>query len=245
MALIPNAQGAELSRKAIVLDLGDLERQADWLKEQAEKAAEEHIIAARQERERILAGAHEEGHAAGHQEGYEAGLSEGREAGRAEALEERRAQIDALTASWEAALATFEAVRLSLQSDAREDLLRLALRIASRVVRRQIECDTNVVLEQLEAAIGMTMGATRLVIEINESDRETVESSLGELMRRLNQSSETDVLAVPDVEAGGCRIRTSHGVIDAGIDVQLDRMMDLLLPNNDGSTPEADPEASV
>ncbi|MCA9310138.1 MAG: hypothetical protein KDA21_02975, partial [Phycisphaerales bacterium] len=232
-----HAEGEQLARKAIVLDLGDLQRQADWLKEQAEKAAATYIEEARAERERILAGAHEEGFEKGRREGHEAGYAAGLEEGRAAAFTQAGAELARTGEAWDAALDAFESRRTALLTDAREDLLRLALLIAGRIVHRHIEADPRVVLDQVEALIGMTMGPTRLVIEINPADRPVLEQALPGLIRRLGRTVDTEVVSDDEVKRGGCRVRTSRGVLDADIDVQMQRMVEALLPGRGPDAP--------
>lgn len=232
MALIKNAQADSLPRKAMVLDLGDLQRQAEAIASEADRRARVMLDDAKKERERLISGATEEGRRLGHQKGFEQGLTEGREKGRAEALAQTKAAADALIKSWETALVRFEAQRDELLADARADVLRLAAVIASRVTKRTIELNPDVVKDQLDAAIRLVIAPTRLVVGVHPDDLALAEQVLPALVQRFAAGADCEVLKDEALAPGSCHIRTDKGDIDASVDAQLSRIVDMLLPGH-------------
>ncbi|MEQ8844125.1 MAG: FliH/SctL family protein [Phycisphaerales bacterium] len=233
MGLIPHAESSKLARQAIVLDLGDLERQAEWVRTQAEEAAARFVEDAKKERERILAGAHDEGFAEGRAEGVEQGRVEGAEAGRKEAFEAQAAELGAVQEAWAKELSVFLDLRDGLLAGAREDLLRLSISIAERILRRSIEADPSIVVDQVRAALELTLEPTRLIIEVNAEDRSLVEVALPELTRHLGGSAHAQLTDADDLERGACRVRTDRGVIDGDINTQVEQIVRTLLPEAD------------
>src|SRR5436853_7410348 len=73
-ALIKNIQSDRLLKEAIVLDMGDLGRQADRLLSGARAEAQRLVDEARSEADRVIDGADQRGYS----EGLERGLTEGR-----------------------------------------------------------------------------------------------------------------------------------------------------------------------
>ena len=108
MALIKNARAESLPRKAMVLDLGDLQRHAEALAGEAERRARATIEEASKERARLITGATEEGRRLGQEKGLAQGLAEGREKGKEEAIAQTRAAAESIVKSWEAALTRLE-----------------------------------------------------------------------------------------------------------------------------------------
>ena len=102
MALIRHAEADRIARDAIVLDLGDVRAQAELIMSQAKAQASKAILAARAERERIIAGAQEEGYRAGFEKGHAEGLVKGTEDGNAAALVERKGELSRLDSAWSA-----------------------------------------------------------------------------------------------------------------------------------------------
>lgn len=230
MALIKNAQADALPRKAMVLDLGDLQRQAEALAKDAERRAHATLDEARKERDRLINGATDEGKRQGHEKGLAQGLTEGREKGRQEGLAQTKSAAEALIKSWEAALARFEASRDELLSDARTDILRLATTIASRVIKRTIELNPDIIKDQLDAALRLVVNPTRLVISLHPDDKPLADEVLPALTKRLASGAHCELVTDDALARGSCHIRSNKGEIDASIDAQIDRIVAALLP---------------
>lgn len=245
MAVIKSAESHHVARSAIVLDLGDIRRQAEDLERQAREKSRSIIAEARLERERILKGAAEEGMAKGHAEGFARGTTEGIEKGRAEALAETRARLDALAANWESALAEFEQERDGMLQDARAETMAFAAAVAERITRRVIEQCPDVVTEVLKSALSLTIKPTRLLIEAHPDDLTAVEAAAPALVARLASSAHAETSARPDLSRGSIVVRTEQGAIDATIETQIARILDTTLPDRRSRTvePAGAPEA--
>lgn len=229
MALIKNSNSKLMAREAVVLDLGDLTAQGEFIKREAVAAAERTVQAARGERERIVAGAREEGLKAGRAEGLEKGLAEGRAQGRTEALAAAKESFESLRLRWENAFEAFERAREDLVSEAGTSLLRLSGEIARRVTKRQVEMDPLVVRSQLEAALRLVLAPTRLVIEVHPEEVERAREALPGLMERLGGERHADLRACETLGKGSCVIRSDKGEIDASIATQLERAVAALM----------------
>lgn len=241
MALIKQANARDLARDAIVLDLGDLQRQGDMLVSQARARADAIIAEARAERQRILAGASEQGHAEGLAVGRAAGYEAGLEAGRAAALTEFKDKLAGLDAAWSAAAESFNNSRELLLRSAQRDVLRVAVRIAERVTKRVIRIDPAVAAAQLEAVLAVVVRPTRLTVRIHPDDRPTVEAALPQLAAIFTAARHVDLVDDPSLTRGSCVAVTRPpgasdadgglgGEIDASISTQLERIAEALLP---------------
>jgi len=230
MAVIKNGQSGGLIREPAALDLGDLRQQGRAIVEGARREAERLIAAAHEEVRGIVETASERGHAAGWMRGVEEGRIEGRQQARAEALEEFRAAFAALERSWKSALEQWQDARRRLLAYAREDVLELALAVARKVIHRNIEHDPSLVVDQIAAALSLVMQASRLSIAVNPADRKIVELALPEILHAAKQSCDVVIVDGDEVERGGCVINTGRGSVDANISVQIERIVEMLLP---------------
>jgi flagellar biosynthesis/type III secretory pathway protein FliH len=232
-----------------VLDLGDLTRQGAALVEQAQRRAEQVLAEARVERDRIVAGAKEKGFAQGHAEGLAKGTREGIEQGRAAAVAEYKKKLDELSASWGAAVDGFERTREELLTRTQVDVLRLALLIAAKVTKRVVATDPMVAVEQSRAVLETVVRPTALVLAVNPADRPTIERALPELVKRLPLVRHVELQEDAGVSAGsvvargrgsqapdginggsGCGVAIGGGEIDASIETQLQRIVEVLVP---------------
>ena len=255
MALIRHAQAREIARDAIVLDLGDVQQQAAQLMEQARRRAEEIVAEANAERARLLAGAEEEGRAEGTAKGLAEGRAKGEEQGKGAALAEWKKKLEELDARWTAAVGGVEAQRDAMLTEARTDVLRLALMIAEKVVKRAIAVDPGVVVSQLEAVLGLIARPTELLVAINPEDRRTAEQALPSLLAKFQSVRHVELVEDAGLARGSCVARTrggsgdgngaghgGGGEVDASIEAQLARIAEILLPG--GETGGEDEEAA-
>jgi flagellar assembly protein FliH len=228
LALIKHSDSDVLAREAVVLDLGDLTRQAQQIIADAQDRAAHIIANAKQDRKRMINGAHEKGFAAGHEEGVEAGHQEGLEKGCAQALAEHGDRLELLEKSWKEALDRFDARRDKMLNDARIDVLRLAMAIARRVTRRIIENDETTIQDQLEQALMHTLEPTRLFICVHAEDEALITASAPSLLSRFARSASAEIVTDESLSRGDCVVQTDAGEIDARIDAQLDRIAEAL-----------------
>jgi flagellar biosynthesis/type III secretory pathway protein FliH len=230
MTIIKSTNVNRLMKDAVVLDLGDIERQAERLLDRARRDAERILADAVAEAQRQTEGASQ----IGHEQGMAKGLADGREQGRAEGRDEvigaLKPQLEEIIANWQAALEKWECERQEMLLAAREDVLRFAFALAEKITYRAIEADPAVVKDQLAEALLMLSRPTAVTIAVNPADRELIDSVLHDLMAACGNCRHADVRDEPAIERGGCIVRTNGGEIDATIRTQLDRIAEALLP---------------
>ncbi len=229
MAVIKPADRGAGVGEAIPLHLGDLARQGERIKAIAAAQAEAIIAGARAEAERLLAGGREVGRVEGLAQGREEGLRRGAEEGRAAALDERRAAMEVIEKAWASALGEFNARRDDLVLRGEQDVVRLAMGIARRVVKRALAHDPTLVLEQVRAALALVVTPTRVVLSVHPADEALVRDALPSLAAAIGASAHVDLDADAAVSRGGCVVRTPGGRIDATIEAQLDRLAEALV----------------
>ncbi|MEC9373276.1 MAG: FliH/SctL family protein [Planctomycetota bacterium] len=231
MTLIRNAIADEMARGAVVLDLGDIRRQGDSLRQRAEAEAKRIIEEAVAERERLLTGACEEGRREGVEQGLSEGRSRGEEEGRSQAAREHAERLDRLEKEWMRLLDQIERSRDDVFLQARSDVLTLAIQIAEKVLKRAIEGDREAAVRQLESALSVVMRPTRLAIAVHPGDREQIAAALPALVARLAGGAHAELIDDESLSPGSCVVRTDSGSVEADIDAQLARIVDALLPS--------------
>jgi flagellar assembly protein FliH len=226
MPLIKQANSNSLVRDAIVLDLGDLRRQADAIVEEAQTEAGRLLDTARAEAARITRDAAPEGRA----QGIAAGRIEGERLGRAEAVKQVSDQLAELMRRWTDAIERWERERAAMMLGAREDVIALAIEIARKVVHRRIEVDSSLVVDQVESALAMVARPTSLRIAVHPADRPLVEQAMPAIIARLADAASIALVEREDIQRGGCILSTAGGEIGANISTQIDRLAESLLP---------------
>lgn len=231
MALIKRADAESIARDAMVVDLGDLVRQGERIRARARTESEQIIAAAQAERERILQGAREQGHAEGFARGVEDGRAKGREDALAQSIGERKAGLSAIERNWNLALDQVMAQREGMLLEARREVISLAMEIARRVVKRQIEMDPSIAERQLATVLELLAYPTRLVVRINPRDREVLHRAMPSLMAKFPLAQHAELVDDASVEVGGCVARTAGGGwIDARVQTMIDRVCEAVAP---------------
>ena len=240
---------------AVVLNLGDLQADADRLREAAQNDAEAIRQAAREEAQAEARRLHAEARANGEAEGREAGHAAGLEAGRAEAEAAWQQRFAELAAGWESALVGYEAHAVSAAQAAERGVVELALRLAEKVVHGHVAAsDGAAVVDQVRAALGLVLNPCKLRVRVSEADHAAgvLASALPDLLARARNADADAVELIPDADIapGGCVVEHGHGTIDATLDTQLTRLAQLLLGetasavrSDPGGATSVDPDA--
>ena len=171
-----------------------------------------------------------EGSARGREEGYRLGLEEGRregvQAGREAGLLEAQRKLDADLAGSAAALtqacAKFDSAHRSLHEETREQLVHLAVAIASKLVKRELEPVGEVALRNIEKAVDLIFRRGTLVIQVHPDDEALVATALDGEPRWAEGFEAIEVKASVDVDAGGCRLVSGAGTVDMTLATQVE-----------------------
>lgn len=238
MALIRRDQSQGRAVAGVRLELGDLSRQADRIRDVALKEAESIIVEARKERERIISGARDEGFAKGLEEGRALGKTEGLKAGKDAAVVDWNARFTALQGGFVTALDQFRAARERMLFEAQQDILKLAVLFSERALKRRIEIDPTVIRDQMAAVLAVVARSTALTLRVHPDDLALARESLPELLKRFAPDSHATLEGDPSLSRGSVVARTvKGGIVDASIDTQLSRLIEAIMPGASAAKP--------
>ena len=232
MGLIKREHAERVTTGAVVLQLGDLGRHVEEVRSASRDEAEKIIAAAKAERERTMAGAHEQGHKAGYDAGYAEGLKAGQAKGHAEAAELRGAELDQIIRAWTVGVHVFTDARATSARSAADDVLRLAVLFAEKVAKRAVAVDPgSTALAQLRDMIGMMLEPSRITISVHAEDADAIRTAMPELASMLCGAGEVILVEDASLERGSCVLSTpTQAEIDGRVQVMLDRLASAILP---------------
>jgi flagellar biosynthesis/type III secretory pathway protein FliH len=171
-------------------------------------------------------------------EAYARGHADGERAMAAELT----AREDATAARLATAIQALADVRAALMHRSERDLVRLAVSMAERVLRREIDIDRQALIAMARLAIDRLGSYTSATVHLNPDDYERITAS-----QSVDLGKSVELLADPSVGSGGCVVRSPLGMIDMGIDAQVKELSLALLGDDspqaleeaDGPTPGA------
>lgn len=141
----------------------------------------------------------------------------------------------------EAALAEF--TELIVEARARRDdalfevereVLRLSVRIAEKIIGREIKLDKETLADIVAAALLHARQHQTLAVRVNPADLPLVQAHR-DRFDALTRARFVDFVPDPRVGAGGCVIESEAGTIDATIDTQLRVLERALLARTGGA----------
>jgi len=233
MAVIKRAQANTAAQSAVVLDLGDIARNAEILRQRAQAQADKIILDAEAKREELIDSGYEQGERNGYAVGYREGFAKGEEEGRQRSTIDAREELEKIEESWVTALDDFADKRHHLLVEGKENVLRLALAIAERIIHRQITVDDRVVLSQVEHALKLVGRPTRATVLINPDDGAMVRRALPTISARFGAIEHVVCEEDESITRGGCKVVTAQGgEIDASIETQIQRIAQTLIPGD-------------
>lgn len=188
------------------------ERTAELILREAKKQADKILSQAWKEAETIQGNAREKGFELGHDEGVKAGREEG--------FNKMKTEAQPLFNTLQGAIQKSAKLETEVRSMAEQQLVRLALGIAEKIIKREVEAASPVV-ENLREAVKRAVDLNRLDIRVHPEDLELVQRYRPSLLAEVEGIKAVHIQADSALMPGGCIVETNFGDIDARIERQL------------------------
>ncbi|UPA17795.1 flagellar assembly protein FliH [Borrelia puertoricensis] len=150
--------------------------------------------------------------ARGRNEGYDAGFDKGRE------------DCDKILGKLNSIISSLVAKRKEILESSGEHIMNLVMQIAVKVVKKIIDSQKGVVIENVNEALNKVKNKTNIVIRVNLDDIDVVSHQKHEFISKFDFIKNLEVVEDVNIGKGGCIIETDFGEIDARISSQLDRI---------------------
>jgi flagellar assembly protein FliH len=105
----------------------------------------------------------------------------------------------------------------------------LAVSIAERLVRRQLEIDPTILLQWLKDSVRLVQDNQKVQLRMHPSDIELLGSSLTELLDNLKGRTDIELISDESIAKHGLTLRSAEMFIDQQLITQLDRLREELL----------------
>lgn len=151
--------------------------------------------------------------------GYAAGLAEGRSSGEEQA---REAALDAAQ-QYRALLDNLNQALDTLDQSVAEELLALAIEIASQITRGVISAKSDALLPVVREAIAsLPMQQSNAVLRLNPLDAASIRALLGDEFAQTG----TQIVEDSEISVGGCRLLAGASEVDASIETRWKRVLE-------------------
>jgi flagellar assembly protein FliH len=166
----------------------------------------------------VLPAAENTGSASIEREAYDRGFADGQRS----ASEVTAAAVAARVARLSAAISEISSLRTGLLRSSEQDIVRLSLAIARRILGREATSDPALLLNLARAASAKLAGTGVISIEMHPTEFAAISAG-------LDQNGPIRVVENPDLPVGGCMVCSASGSIDVSIEVQVQEIANALL----------------
>jgi len=212
-------------REKITLENKKLELQVEREQTLLEtrQQAEQMVLKARQEAEEIITKVRRQ-----EVEIREEFRQLGWEEGKIQGWQQAEKESANLLQEAEKTLQRAELERRNLLCKTEEEIVLLALDIAEKIIRKEVELGPNIIKAIAQQAIKKAAHRKKVIIRVNAADLEDIEKER-EFLRERSGSPDVIILPDPTVGPGGCVLETDLGTVDARIETQLAQIRSALL----------------
>lgn len=138
--------------------------------------------------------------------------------------EQARAELAPVSEALAKALVGIGALRAQLLHEAEEDLLKLSVLIARKVMLREFACDPGILAGLVHGALELASDTGEIVVRLNP-DEYAIYKDCPEFEELLSGKRSIRLKGDPAIGRAGCQVETARGNFDAGLDAQLDDIL--------------------
>jgi flagellar assembly protein FliH len=223
-------QDPRVIRRLETVNVADHLAEARIVLERSRDEARRMLREAQAEAARITERASSEGYDAGFRRGHEAGQRAGQEEAFAAAKGAFEADQTQTLAALRAVMDEYEGRKRDLFIAARQDVVRFAARLAEKVTRQVGAVRPESAVANLDAAMRIVESATDMVVHVSPADRDVIAKFAESLDSTIREARNITIVADDTVAPGGCRVSTTAVEVDATLDTQIARIVELMVP---------------
>ena len=181
------------------------------------------LEAARLEAARLVADAREAAEQI-RREAREQGLQAARDCAQQQAGDDLARRLGTALPALERAIESMECEKARHLRHCEHQVVRLAIAIAERVIRREVSRTPDITLEWIRESLELAASSERISLHLHPTDQQTLRESLAGLLASRSGTQACDIVADPQIAPGSCLVKTEFGVIDQQFRTQLARI---------------------
>lgn len=156
---------------------------------------------------------------------YQKGFHQGRDEGIRMGQEEIRPYIQV----FQTIVKEWEERKETLFKENEVVIVQLAFEIAKKVVHQEISTNPDLILYVVREALKKVDKEGHLIIKLNTEDVAVLERGMKTHLPELKQFTDIQLVPEKSIERGGCILESESGIINAELNVQLQKIEDSLL----------------
>lgn len=156
--------------------------------------------------------------------------------GQRDAMAAAATKLESAAQALAAALAEVGQMRLTMVENSRKDMLRLVMAITEQVISREVSLDTKIITGVIDKALKASVRSDHYRIKVNPADLDAVNEHKPLFLASISGLKNLIIDADSAVTAGGCKIESDLGEVDATVETQLEAIRQALQEAMTGTT---------
>lgn len=156
---------------------------------------------------------------------YKYGFKDGKKIGLQEGREEVRQGLECIKYITD----ELKQRRENFMKEADELVLQLAVRLAERIIRKEVKTDPEVVKNVARECLKLVEERQRICIRVHPSDWQVINEFEEEILTSTHGVKSLEIKEDDHVTPGGCIIESDSGIVDAQLETQLQEISESLM----------------
>ena len=103
------------------------------------------------------------------------------------------------------------------------DIIEISLEIAKKIIKHEVQTDPQIIIDTvIDILKNIPKNEPKITLKVNPTQAQYVKDTLPEQLTLLGVESKLSIVSDDSVSEGSCIMQTNNGVVDAGIDAQID-----------------------
>ena len=103
------------------------------------------------------------------------------------------------------------------------DIIEISLEIAKKIIKHEVQTDPQIVIDTvMDVLKNIPKNEPKITIKVNPTQAQYVKDTLPEQLTLLGVESKLSIVSDDSILEGSCIVQTNNGVVDAGIEAQID-----------------------
>ena len=191
---------------------------------QAEEEKREILMAAREQAAEIITAAEAE---------TDKIKKEVEERAREEGLKAAGKEIDSRISNLEELLTRLASTQEYCRKNYEEEMVKLALSCAGRLINREISLDESVITDSIREVFNESSVQGSVTLLLNSDDLQLINEQRSQLLSEFPQIHDLKIEVGEGIERGGCILESAMGRIDASLRSKFEELSRLILPKSE------------
>ncbi len=212
-----------------VFNFNDIAAEADALLKSAKQQADEIINNAQQKAKQLYEQAKEDGFNEGKKEGVEEGKKQGHQLAHTESQEQYAKMSEENISLLKNIFEAIENQKHQILWDAEQDMVKLSLEIAKKVIKISDKFHVDIALENIKSAIELVGKKTDIEIKLHPDDLSHIETLTNQREQYFGDYGTISFISDEAISRGGCLLVTSDCQVDSQLETQIERIADAMI----------------